>query len=143
VAPRVSRSLQLYTSNRIQQVLEKLAVAALLRFHAVNKTQQFIKNVDSIRYRFLSRARYIQSATCPYPEPDTYSPLLVPIQSQIHTVRYLSLSRARYIQSATCPYPEPDTYSPLLVPIQSQIHRIHYWSVSRARYIQSATGCYP
>jgi hypothetical protein len=39
VAPIASRSLQFYPSTCIQQVLEKLAGAALLRrFHAVNET---------------------------------------------------------------------------------------------------------
>jgi hypothetical protein len=39
VSPIASRSLQLYPSTCIQQVLEKLTVVALLRrFHAINDT---------------------------------------------------------------------------------------------------------
>jgi hypothetical protein len=69
VAPRVSRSLQLYPSNCIQQVLEKLAVAVLLRrFHAVTETPQFIKIFTAFD-------------TGSYPEPDPPNPLLVPVQS--------------------------------------------------------------
>jgi hypothetical protein len=116
----VSRSLQLYPSNCIQQDLEKLAVAALLRrFLALNETRQFVKMFTAF-------------GTGSYPEPDTSNPLLVPIKSQTHPVLYWFLSRARYIrvrywslskarenQSASGPYPEPDSSSPLLVPILS------------------------
>jgi len=100
VAPRVSRYLQLYPSNCIQWVPEKLAVAALPRkFHTVNETRQFIKIFTAF-------------GTGSYPEPDTSNPLLVPIQSQTHPVRYWSLTSAKCIQAATGPNPEPYISSP-------------------------------
>ena len=129
--PRVSRSLQLYPYNCIQQVLEKLVVAALLRRpNAVKEILEFIKIFTAF-------------GTCSYPEPDTPNPLLVPVQSQIHPVHYWSPSRAIDIQSATGPSPKPEKISLLLVPVQSQIHPVHYWSPSRAINIQSATGPSP
>ena len=55
------------------------------------------------------QSQIIQSTTCPYPEPDTSSPLLVALQSQRKSVRCWSLTSAKCIQAATGSNPQPYT----------------------------------